>query len=156
MAVTRSFNSAVAATHRLGQEVARMITQLGEYVKGLVTSRDPDWMGRIKEWIRWILQKMTELYQKMRYAIAHPNETVTATKAEILRAVDTAKHQLTDLMYGARAAINEALETVRAKILELRMKEEETEAVKMETDENDADDESSDNEGPAAKKIKLE
>ena len=156
MAVTRSYNNAVAAAQHLGQEVARMITQLGEYVKGLVTSRDPDWMGRIKEWIRWILQKMTELYQRMRYAIAHPNETVTSTKAEILRAVDTAKHQLTDLMYGVRAAINEALETVRAKILELRMKEEETEAVKMETDENDTDDESSDNEGPAAKKIKLE
>ena len=156
MAVTRSFNNAVATTQRLGQEVTRMITQLGEYVKGLVTSRDPDWMGRIKEWIRWILEKMRDLYQRMHYAISHPNETVTATKAEILRAVDTAKHQLTDLMYGVRAAINEALETVRAKILELRMKEEETEAAKMETDENDADDESSDNEGPAAKKIKLE
>ena len=156
MAVTRSYNNAVAATQRLGQEVARMITQLGEYVKGLVTSRDPDWMGRIKEWIRWILEKMRELYQRMRYAITHPNETVTATKAEILGAVDTAKHQATDLMYGARAGINEALEAVRAKILELRMKEEETEAVKMETDENDADNESSDDEGPAAKKIKLE
>ena len=59
-------------------------------------------------------------------------------------------------MYGARAGINEALEAVRAKILELRTKEEETEAVKMETDENDADNESSDDEGPAAKKIKLE
>ena len=157
MVVTRSINNAaVANTQRLGQEVVRMITQLGEYVKGLVTSRDPDWMGRIKEWIRWILEKMRELYQRMRYAITHPNETVTATKAEIVWAVDRAKHQAMDLMYGARAGINEALETVRAKILELRTKEEDTEAVKMETDENDADNESSDDEGPAAKKIKLE
>ena len=38
----------------------------------------------------------------------------------------------------------------------LGTKEEETKAVKMETDENDADDESSDDEGPAAKRIKLE
>ena len=156
MAVTRSYNNAVAATQRLGQEVARMITQLGEYVKGLVTSQDPDWMGRIKDWIRWILEKMRELCQRMRHAITHPNETVTATKSEILKAVDMAKHRATDLMYGARAGINEALEAVRAKILELKMKEEETEAVKMEIDKNDANDESSEDEGPAAKKIKLE
>ena len=156
MAVTRSYNNAVAATQRLGQEVARMITQLGEYVKGLVTSQDPDWMGRIKDWIRWILEKMRELCQRMRHAITHPNETVTATKSEILKAVDMAKHRATDLMYGARAGINEALEAVRAKILELRVEEEETEAVKMEIDKNDANDESSEDEGPAAKKIKLE
>ena len=156
MAVTRSYNNAVAATQRLGQEVARMITQLGEYVKGLVASQDPDWMDRIKDWISWILEKMRELCQRMRHAITHPNETVTATKSEILKAVDMAKHRATDLMYGARAGINEALEAVRAKILELRVEEEETEAVKMEIDKNDANDESSEDEGPAAKKIKLE
>ena len=175
MPFTRSNNKAVAAVQHLGQEVACTITQLGEYLKGLSTSQDPDWMGRIKEWIRWILEKMKELYQRMALAIGckrsslgnsiQITEATASTKEEILKAVETAKHQATDLMYGVRASIYEVLEAVKAWILKLTTKEMETEAVKEEktdtvkeeeTDDYDAEDEESEEEGPAAKKIKLE
>ena len=139
-----------------------MIGQLGDYLKGLVTSQDPDWMGRIKELIRWILEKMMEFYDNSldlyhsmftctctlhvhsMYTWVDPIDTMPITKAsssakeEILKAVETTKHWATDLMYGARASIYEALEAVKAKILELKTKEE---AVKEEeTDEYDAED----------------
>ena len=152
-----------------------MITQLGDYVKGLVTSQDPDWMGRIKEWIRWILEKMRELYQRMALAIGckrsssgnsiEMTEATSSTKEEILKAVETAKYRATDLMYGVRASIYEVLEAVKAWILKLRTKEVDTDAVKQdeieavkeeEADEYDAEDEESEDEGPATKKIKLE
>ena len=114
-----------------------MIGQLGDYLKGLVTSQDPDWMGRIKELIRWILEKMMEFYHRMRYSPSWLSEMIKECflikKEEILRAVETTKHWATDLMYGARASIYEALEAVKAKILELKTKKE---AVKEEeTDE---------------------
>ena len=175
MPLTRSNNKTVAAVQHLGQEVACTITQLGEYLKGLATSQDPDWMGRIKEWIRWILEKMRQLYQRMALAIGckrsslgnsiQITEATASTKEEILKAVETAKHRATDLMYGVRASIYEVLETVKAWILKLRTKEEdtkaekeeETEAIKEEgNDENDAEAGDSEDEGPADKKIKLE
>lgn len=67
MPFTRSNNKAVV--QRLGQEVASTISRLGDYLTGLVTLEDPDCMGRIKEWNRWILEKMRELYQRMALAI---------------------------------------------------------------------------------------
>ena len=166
MPFTRSNNKAVATLQRLGQEVAGMIGQLGDYLKGLVTSQDPDWMGRIKGWIRWILEKMREFYQRMvlaigckRSSLANSSEIMEASssaKEEILKAVETAKHWATNLMYGVRASIYEALEAVKAKIWELT-KEEETEEVKEEeADEYDDEDEDSEDEGPAAKRIRLE
>ena len=135
MAVTRPcYNKAVAVTYLLGQEVAIMIAQLGEYVGHLDSDRDTDYL-LIKEWIRSILQKIEEYY-----AIAHhKGGMVTWTGRDILPAVDEAKHQATDLMYRARAGINEALGAVTAKILELNPREARARAVKMETDENDAD-----------------
>ena len=63
---------------------------------------------------------------------------LSSVNEEILKAVETTKHCATDLMYGVRArsvgaSIYEALEAVKAKILELKTKEE---AVKEEeTDE---------------------
>ena len=162
MPFTRSNKKAVATVatvQRLGQEVASMIGQLGDYLKGLVTSQDPDWMGRIKEMIRWILEKMREFYHRMQYSLANSSEMITKAsssgKEEILKAVETTKHRATDLMYGVRASIYEALEAVKAKILELRIKEETVK--EEETNEYDAEDEDSEDEGPPApKRIKLE
>ena len=145
-----------------------MIGQLGDYLKGLETSQDPDWMGRIKEFIRWILERAREFYHRMQYSLANSSEMITKAsssgKEEILKAVETTKHRATDLMYGARASIYEALEAVKAKILELKTKEEEetwetwsTEALWGSADEYDAEDEDSEDEGPpAAKRIKFE
>ena len=126
-------------------------------------SQDPNWVGRIKELIKWILEKMMEFYEKMmefyhmmQDSLAYSSEMITkarlSAKVEILKAVETTKHRATDLMYGARASIYEALEAVKAKILELKTKVKEEE-----TDEYDAEDEDSEDEGPpAAKRIKLE
>ena len=114
-----------------------MIGQLGDYLKGLVTSQDPDWMGRIKELIRWILEKMMEFYDNsldfyhsMYFYGVDPIDPMPITKAsssakeEILKAVETTKHWATDLMYGVRASIYEALESVEAKVLTLKTNEE--------------------------------
>ena len=147
MAITRSYyNKAVAASYLLGHKVAIMIAQLGEYVGHRDTDRDTDCL-LIKEWIRSILEKIEEYYA---IAIAHhKGGMVTWTGRDILPSVDKAKHQATELMYGERDGINEALEAVTAKILELDPREARARAraVKMET---------ADDEGPAAKKIKLE
>ena len=48
----------------------------------------------------------------------------SSAKEEILKAVETTKHWATDLMYGVRASIYEALESVEAKVLELKTKQE--------------------------------
>ena len=155
-----SYKKTVATVQRLGQEVASMIGQLGDYLKGLVTSQDPDWMGRVKEFIRWILEKMMEFYHRIRYSLANYKgkgltKASSSAREEILKAVETTKQWATDLMYGVRASIYEVLEAVKAKILELKTKEE---AVKEEeTDEYDAEEEDSEDEGPpAAKRIKIE
>ena len=135
MAVTRPcYNKAVAVTYLLGQEVAIMIAQLGEYVGHLDSDRDTDYL-LIKEWIRSILQKIEEYYA-IAIAVAHHKAGMVGwTGRDILPAVDKASNILeaTDLMHGARAGINEALEAVTAKILELNPREARARAVKMET-----------------------
>ena len=127
MPFTRSNNKAVAAVQHLGQEVACTITQLGEYLKGLVTSQDPDWMGRIREWMRWILEKMWEFCHLMAWAVgctlcseaigddetalfcslgsslaysSEMTEASSSAKGDILKALDMAMQRATILSYA--------------------------------------------------------
>ena len=52
MPLTRSYNKAIAAIQSMGQELKDRIIFLADYLKGLVTSEQPDWMNHIREWIR--------------------------------------------------------------------------------------------------------
>ena len=176
MPLTRSNNQAVAAVQHLGQDFADMIHRMGDYLKQVVTSQDPDWMGHIREWIRWILEKMREFYERMAWAIgckqsslassSEMKEASSSAKENILKAVEMAKLWAMDLMYGVRASIYEALDAVKAKIQALNdtneseedEKTKEEEAKEEEPDEGyeAEDDEDSEDDGPSAKRIRLE
>ena len=60
---------AVAAIQQLAVDFADKMQELALYLKGLVTSQASNWMERIREWARWILEKMRELYQRLAWSV---------------------------------------------------------------------------------------
>ena len=156
MPLTRS----VAAAQRLGQDLADMIHRLGDYLKQVVTSQDPDWMKRIREWIRLILEKMREFYEKMAWAIgckqsslansSELKEASSSAKEDIFKAVEMAMDMAgkrmdrsDELMFLGMDGIYEDLDAVMAKILALydRKEREEEERAKEEDPKEEEPDE---------------
>ena len=142
MPLTRSYNKAIAAIQSMGQELKDRIIFLADYLKGLVTSEQPDWMNHIREWIRWILEKITEFCQRVAWAVGCRRSSLakesdmigvsSSAKESILKAVEMAKLQTMNVMYGIRASISETLEAVKAKIKELENDDEKEEESKEE------------------------
>ena len=176
MPFTRSDNKAVAAVQRLAKDFADKIYELTDYLKDLVTSQDPDWMGRIREWMRWILEKMREFCQRLTWAVgckrsslaksSEMTEASSSAKEDVLKAVEKATHLTADLihdedLYGEdlmhAEELYEALEDMKAKILELKdgnQEEEDSEEPGEEkSDENEGG--MDDPDAPAPKKMRL-
>ena len=110
MTFTRSNNKAVAAVQRLAADFATKIQELAHYLKDLVTSEAADWMERVREWTRWILEKAGKLCQKLalsvaseRSSLANSSEMRAASAAEVsevvLRAVQAAKQLTGNLIH---------------------------------------------------------
>ena len=101
MPFTRSNNKAVAAVQQLAVDFADKMQELARYLKDLVTSQAADWMERVREWTRWILQKVRELCQRLAWSVgckrsllANSSEMRAATASateSVLRAVQKAK-----------------------------------------------------------------
>ena len=157
----------VVSLRGLGQEIADMICQLSEYIEGLVTSMDPEAQepGHVREWINWILEKMKEFWRRVASAArgveSWLGEAFSSAEEKISKALEMA----TDLVFGVKASIYEALDGLKAKIRELHdsiesegeEKTKEEEAKEEEPDEGYEveDDEDSKNDGPSAKRIRL-
>ena len=144
MPFTRSNNKAVAAVQQLAVDFADKMQELARYLKDLVTSQAADWMERVREWTRWILQKVRELCQRLAWSVgckrsllANSSEMRAATASateSVLRAVQKAK-LLTgnlihdedlngDYLYGDdlqhAEKLHDVLEEAEAKLMELQ------------------------------------
>ena len=141
MPFTRSNNKAVAAVQQLAVDFVDKMLELACYLKGLVTSQASNWMERIREWARWILEKARELYQRLAWSVgckmsslAHSIELRAASAAardSVLRAVWKARNLIRDLhgdyLYGNDLQHAEklhdvlvVLEDAEAKLMELQ------------------------------------
>ena len=69
MPFTRSNNRAVAAVQQLAVDFVDKMQELARYLKELVTSQASNWMERIREWARWILEKAKELCQRLAWSV---------------------------------------------------------------------------------------
>ena len=174
MPFTRSNNKAIAAVQRLAKDLADKIYELADYLKGLVTSQDPDWMGRIREWMRWILEKMREFCQRMAWAVgckrssladsSEMTEASSSAKGDMLKALDMAKQRATILSYAEDLygddfmlgeELYEALEEVKAKVLELKDGNEETDDYEEEAEEEMPNEDDAEMNSPAPKKMRF-
>ena len=130
MPLTRSYNKAVATIQTMGQDLVDRIICLADYLKGLVTSEHPDWMNHIRDYVRWILEKITAFCHRVAWALGCKKSSLakegdimkvsSSAKEDILKAVEMAKLQTTNLMYGIKASISETLEAVKTKIMGLK------------------------------------
>ena len=126
-------------------DLADKIQELARYLKGLVTSQASDWMDRVRDWARWILEKVRELCQRLawsagckRSSLANSSEMREASASameDVLRAVQTAMQLTSNLihdedLYGDdlqhTEELYDVLEDAEAKLMELqRLREEE-------------------------------
>ena len=104
MPFTRSNNRAVAAVQQLAVDLVEKMQELARYLKELVTSQASNWMECIREWARWILEKVRELDQRLFWSVVGCNTrfnmglanssemraALAATTESVLRAVQKA------------------------------------------------------------------
>ena len=144
MKMSRKMSVRVAAVQQLAVDFVDNMQELAHYLKGLVTSQAANWMERIREWARWILEKVKELCQRLAWSVgckrsllANSSEMRAATASateSVLRVVQKAK-LLTgnlihdedlngDYLYGDdlqhAEKLHDVLEDAEAKLMELQ------------------------------------
>ena len=172
MPFTRSDNNAVEAVQRLASDFATKMQELARYLRDLVTSQAADWMERIREWTRWILEKVGELCQRLalsvgckRSSLPNSSEMRAASAAEVseivLRAVQAAKQLTGNLihdedLYGDDLKHAEELYDALVDVLDaLEDVLEDAKAKLMEANAQHAGEEKNED-APATKKMRFE